>query len=151
MTTSTKKTKVTVDVLQQQLEATQHQLAEAQERERRALADYQNMVRRNQEERQRIAKMTAQEVVSTLLDPLHHLSLAAQQLDDQGLHMVTNQFWQRLNDLGLQEIEVIDKEFNVDTMEVVEKQGEGNQVIDVRQPGYTLHGEVLQHAKVVVG
>lgn len=142
---------LSLDELQQRLVQTQQQLTEAQERERRALADYQNLVRRNQEERQRIAKSTAQEVVGTLLDPLQHLNLAAKQLNDQGLDLVTNQFWQRLRDLGLQEIDVMDKEFDVATMEVVEKKGDGNKVIDVRQPGYTLHGEVLQHAKVVVG
>lgn len=146
-------TKVTsaVEELRQQLAQTQQLLAEAQEREKRALADYQNIIRRNQEERLRLAKVVTQEVVSRFIEPLHHLGLAAKQLDDAGLNMVVNQLWQKLNDLGLAELDVMGQPFDVHTMEVVDTQGKGQTVTQVMSPGYTLNGEVIQHAKVVVG
>lgn len=139
-----KVTKVTVEELQAQL-------AEAQEREKRALADYQNIIRRNQEERLRIVKSATHEVVSRLIEPLHHLNLAAQQLNDPGLDLVVTQLWQKLNEMGLQEIKVLGKPFDVETMEVIDKKGNGNVVKEVMTPGYSLNGEVIQHARVVVG
>ncbi|HEX7017780.1 MAG TPA: nucleotide exchange factor GrpE [Patescibacteria group bacterium] len=141
----------TTSKVQSQEAQLQQQLAEAQEREKRALADYQNIIRRNQEERLRLTKAVTQEVVGRLVEPLHHLNLAAQQLNDPGLDMVVTQLWQKLHEMGLQEIDVLGKPFDVETMEVVEKKGEGTTVTQVMTPGYVLNGEVIQHARVVVG
>lgn len=140
-----------VEKLQQQLEQVTQQLVAAQEREKRALADYQNIIRRNQEERTRLVKMVTQEVVGRFIEPLHHLNLAAQQLHDTGLDMVVSQLWQKLNEMGLEELDVLGQPFDVHTMEVVEAEGDGQMVKRVMTPGYMLNGEVIQHAKVVVG
>lgn len=126
-------------------------LAASSEREKRVLADYQNVVRRSQEDRVRFAKMAASEFVETLLAPLDHLSLAAAQLNDKGLGMVVTEFWQVLQNQGLEEIEVLGKPFDVSVMEVVDKQGKANKVTSVVSRGYRLNGEVIRHAKVVLG
>lgn len=136
-------------------------LAGAREREKRAVADYQNLVRRSAEERIRIAKIAALDFVEALLEPLSHLSLASEQLKDQGLSMIVNQLWQRLNDAGLEEINPLDEPFDVETMEAVadpsqtevgakqEKNGVAK-VVKVVAKGYRLGGEVVRHAKVLV-
>lgn len=146
-----KKTKVTdqqdlaakVLVLEAQLQA-------AQEKEKRSLADYQNLLRRTQEERLKSIKLANQMLLEELVQPLEHLEMAAQQLNDAGLNMVLGQLKKVLTEAGLAEIEVLGKEFDLDTMEVVEKQGEGNKVIKVVRKGYSLNGVVIQHAKVVL-
>lgn len=139
-----------------ELEQLQQQVTQAQESERRALADYQNLVRRQQSERQQTSKFATKALVSDLVQPLEHLSLASQQLNDQGLNMVIKQLWQTLESHGLQEMDLEGKPFDVTCMEAVENQSETEdptdlQVIKVTRRGYRLNGEVLQFAKVVVG
>jgi molecular chaperone GrpE len=148
----------TAPSLAEELVTTQVALAQAQaeqtaatEREKRALADYQNLVRRSQEDRLRVAKLAGAEVVGALLEPLDHLGLAATQLKDKGLDMVVGEFWQVLGEIGLAEIPVMGLPFDLSTMEAVERTGKGEKVTQVVKKGYTLNGEVIQHAKVVLG
>jgi len=140
-----------LDKLAKQVEDLQSQLQQSQEREKRVLADYQNLVRRQRDERMSLVKMASKDFVESLLQPLENLSRAAEQLNDQGLNMVVNQLWQALKDQGLEEIDVMGKKFDLDTMEVVEKKGNSEKVIDVVNRGYCLNGEVVAHAKVVLG
>ncbi|MCB9801488.1 MAG: nucleotide exchange factor GrpE [Pseudomonadales bacterium] len=125
-------------------------LSAASEREKRAVSDYQNLVRRTADERLRLIRMSNKDFVESLLQPLEHLSLAAEQIDDQGLRMVIDQLWQTLEQQGLEEMKVLNQPFDVATMEVVEKEGDGDVVSKVVSRGYTLNGEVIQFAKVVL-
>jgi len=129
----------------------QKQLRLAQESERRALADYQNVVRRNQEERAAFVKFAAKDVVSSLVEPLTHLDMAAKQLQDPGLNMVIDQFWARLQDVGLEQVDVMGKKFDVSIMEAADTSGDGETVVAVHRPAFTFNGEIIQHARVVVG
>jgi len=137
----------------------EEQLHACQERERRVLADYQNLVRRQQEEKQVWMKLATGELVADLLTPLSHLSLAAGQLKDAGLDMVISQLWQVLTSHGLVEINPLGQEFDVAEMEAVEdketgmrnEEKAGQKVVKVVSKGYKLNGKVLQHAKVIVG
>jgi molecular chaperone GrpE len=128
----------------------QQQLGESLEREKRILADYQNLVKRNQEERVKFLQLANQGLIETILSPLEHLSLAAEQIEDQGLDMVIRDFWQVLEEAGVEEIYPKGEKFNLETMEVVDKEGEGQTVAKVVKRGYRLNGLVIQHAKVIV-
>lgn len=128
----------------------QEQLKMAEEREKRVLADYQNLQRRSQAERLVFIKMANKDFCQALLQPLEHLSMAAANIKDQGLNMVVDQFWKELNDFGLEEIEVLGAKFDVETMEVVDKKGEGEKVVEVVRKGYKLNGEIIQHAQVIL-
>lgn len=152
-----------INQLQTEIEKLSLAVAGAQERERRAVADYQNLVRRSAEERLRMAKLAGQDLVETLLEPLSHLSLAAEQLNNPGLNLVVTQLWQRLNEAGLEEIDPLHQEFNVQTMEAVpdqvqagetetklDQKSELGKVSKVVAKGYKLNGEVIRHAKVIV-
>jgi molecular chaperone GrpE len=121
------------------------------EREKRVIADYQNLVRRSQEDRVKFVKLASSDFALSLLQPLDHLALAAAQLKDQGLDMVMNELWMILKDQGLEEITVMGEPFDVSAMEVVEKQGKAEKVVAVVSRGYRLNGEVIRHAKVVLG
>lgn len=137
-----------------------------QERERRAVADYQNLVRRNREEKVKVAKFATLDFVETIIDSLNHLALAAKQLNDQGLNMVISQLWMKLNEAGLEEFDPIGQEFDVETMEAVadpsdqaeeikeeqskKKDHKNPTVTKVISKGYKLNGEIIRHAKVIV-
>lgn len=139
-----------VSVLEQEVSSLKEQLRVALEREKRSLADYQNLVRRTQEERAMLVKFANKDLCQALLQPLEHLSLAALSLHDKGLDMVLAQFWKELARFGLTEMEVLGKAFDVATMEVVEKRAKGERVIEVVRKGYLLSGEVIQHAQVIL-
>lgn len=150
-TDTTAKQPADLEALQQELEQARAAEIRAKESELRSLADYQNLVRRTSEDRVKLVKFANRELITDLLQPLDHLSLAAQQLNDSGLNMTVQQLWKVLNEYGVEEVNPVGKSFDVQTMEVVEKQGDGDTVLTVIKKGYTLHGEVIQHAKVIVG
>lgn len=137
--------------LQQTVEELQEKLTEVQEREKRSLADYQNLQRRTQQERSHVAKFANRELIQSLLPILENLETAAQQIKDKGLKMILDQLKQVLQQYGVEEINALGKEFDLETMEAVETNGEGNFVVEVIKKGYKLKGEVIQHAKVVLG
>lgn len=142
--------------LHQKIEGLEHELGQAQEATRRSQADYQNLVRRNQEERAALIKMAGRDIIESLLEPLHHLELAAAQLNDAGLNMVVHQFRHSLEQHGLEELHPVGQPFDIETMEVVEKtkpdvDEQKAVVVEVRSKGYKLNGSVIRHAKVVLG
>lgn len=139
-----------VSQLTEQVASLQQQLVAAQEREKRVLADYQNLVRRGQEERLRFVQMANRELATALLQPLEHLELAVGQLKDKGLAMTVEQLQRALKEFGLEKIEVLGQPFDVNTMEAVEG-SQGKVVKQVVRQGYSLNGTVIQHAKVILG
>ncbi len=132
-------------------EQLQSELQLSRAREQRLVADYQNLIRRNKEEQSRWAKLATKDFVSELLLPLEHLTRAAEQVKDKGLDMVVQQFWQTLERHGVARIETVGKEFDVQTMEAVEQADDSTQVTAEVRPGFTLYGEIIQHAKVILG
>jgi molecular chaperone GrpE len=139
-----------LETLKTEFETANKHLERARQSELRALADYQNLVRRNQDDQRRLIKMASRDLVQSLVQPLHHLGLAARDLKNAGLDMVIQQFWSVLNENGVKEIDAVGKKFDANSMEVVEKKGDGDIVVAIAQPGYTLNGEVIQVAKVIV-
>jgi molecular chaperone GrpE len=137
--------------LQQKIEELQGKLIEVQEREKRSLADYQNLQRRTQQERGHVAKFANRELIQSLLPILENLGTATQQIKNKGLDMILDQLKQVLQQYGVEEINALGKEFDLETMEAVETNGEGNFVTEVIKKGYKLKGEVIQHAQVILG
>lgn len=128
----------------------QEKLVEAEAKYQRALADYQNLVRRTQADSLKRVKLATKDFASELIEPLNHLGLAAEQLSDPGLNMVVVQLWEALGRQGLEKIECIGKPFDAETMEAVERTKHGEVVVKVLSPGYRLNGEIIQFAKVVL-
>lgn len=133
-----------------QLQECQVALHQAQEKEKRALADYQNLLRRTREERLQIIKMANKDLILSLIEPFENLHKATALINDQGLTMAVNQLWQQLAELGVEIIDPAGQKFDLNTMEVVEKKGDANKVISVVRRGYKLDGQVIGHAKVVI-
>jgi len=140
-----------VEDLNQQLVEAQLALAQSQERERRALADYQNLLRQNQQERTNFLRLANSDLLLSILQPVEHLAQAAEQLNDQALNMIVKQLWQNLEASGLEEVSVMGQPFDLNLMEVVEKTGSAKKVVKVLRPAYRLNGQLIQHAQVVLG
>jgi len=139
-----------VEISEEELINLSKELEQAKDKEQRSLADYQNLVRRTKEEKFKIIKFATKDFVESLIQPLDHLSLAAGQINDAGLNMIVVQLWKVFKDNGLEKIDCMGKEFNVDIMEVIEKGEKGKKVVKVVKDGYFLNDEVVQHAKVIL-
>ncbi len=136
--------------LEQILVEIKTKLIQAQEKEKRAIADYQNLLRRTRDERVQLLNMANRDFLFTLIEPLENLQKSANQLSDQGLNMVMEQFKQVFNQLNIEIIDPLGKDFDVETMEVISKNNKGKKVIEVIQRCYKLNGQVAAHAKVIL-
>ncbi len=118
----------------------------------RALADYQNLERRNREEWQEKQIYASVAVISKVLPVLDTIQKAASHLLDPGLDLGTKSFTDVLTELGVVKLKVIGIPFDPATMECIEvADGEDQKVLDELLPGYVYKGILIRPAKVKVG
>ncbi len=130
----------------------QPQLAQLQEKLDRSLADYANLEKRIDSQRQMFVTLATVSIISKMIDVLDDLQLAQDNLQDQGLKITIDKFINVLKSEGLEEIKVENLDFDPNTMECVDVvDGDENKVISVRKRGYTLNSQVIRPAQVVVG
>lgn len=124
---------------------------------KRALADYQNLLKKVAQEKQEFIKYAASELLEEILPVYDYLKLSLRDLPAaetdsawvQGVKYVLKQFQDILTSHGVAEIKTVGEKFNHNTMEALE--GQGDKVIKEIMSGYTLNGRLLRAAKVVVG
>ncbi|MCW1948991.1 MAG: nucleotide exchange factor GrpE [Candidatus Shapirobacteria bacterium] len=123
-----------------------------QDKLNRSLADYSNLEKRVESQRQFFVTLATTAVVTKMIEALDDFNLAYSHLQDSGLKMAIDKFISALKSEGVEEINPIDTEFDPETMECTEAvAGEDNKVITVRKLGYKLNGHVVRPAQVVVG
>lgn len=120
---------------------------------KRALADYQNLVKRVESDKREIVKFASLNLVTRLLPTLDILELAATHSKDSGVIMAVKQFQDVLTDEGLQIIEpkvgdVFDHNIH-DCLETV-KGDLDNTIAEVVYKGYKMDDVILRPAKVKV-
>ena len=122
----------------------------------RALADYQNLVKRSQLEKADFAKYANEQLILDILPIYDNLKVSMEHVDEsaktngwaEGIKYVIKQFTDTLKNFGVEEIKAKGKKFDPNIMEALE--GEGEKVKKVVKPGYTLKGKVLVPARVVL-
>lgn len=140
----TKKTIPSIDL--------QTQISELQEKLARSLADYANLEKRIEGQRQLFVALTTVSIMTKMIEILDDLILTQDNLHNQGLQITIDKFINILKTEGLNEIKVDGAEFDPNTMECVSVgKGEENKVISVKKRGYTLNGQVIRPAQVIVG
>jgi molecular chaperone GrpE len=150
------------ELLELKLKDTEQKLAEMTELGRRAVADMENMKRRAEEDRSRMALFANIELIKALLPVLDNFKRAQahapEDLSDtakewmQGITQTFNQLQQTLAQTGVQEIAAEGQQFDPNFHEaVVQDQGPKDQVLEVLEPGYILGEHVIRPAKVKVG
>jgi molecular chaperone GrpE len=126
----------------------------------RAAADYQNLRRRSEEERQEYARYTLAALVINYLPVLDDLDRALESVDAdiaehrwvEGVRMVERKFRGVLEASGVRSIEADGQPFDPKVHEAISyAPGPDGHVIAVAEPGYTLDGKVVRPARVVVG
>jgi len=122
----------------------------------RALADYQNLLRQTQKEKEDFWRFALADFLCDLLPIYDHLKMSVANLKEdeqkspwvEGVKYVLKQFKDTLEARGVEEIETKDMPFDHDTMEALE--GEGEMVEREAKAGYKLQGKVIMPAKVIV-
>lgn len=119
---------------------------------KRALADYQNLERRVEEERRLLSTLSAAIVIEKFLPVLDNLENAQKHLKDQGLEIVIKQFKDILTTEGVTEMEAEGQTFDPQLHEAIEaKEGENdNMIVSTTKKGYKMNDKVLRPAQVVV-
>jgi molecular chaperone GrpE len=123
---------------------------------KRALADYQNLVKQTAKEKQEFAKYALTDFLHNVLPVYDHLKMAMNGLSEEdsknpwaeGVRHVLKQFKEVLAQHGIEEILTVGEKFDHNTMEAIE--GSGEVIKTEVMPGYKLNGKVIRPAKVIV-
>lgn len=131
---------------------TKTEFDELDARYKRVLADYDNLTRRCENERENLIKLSNQALISKLIVVLDDLTEALKHIEDPGLKSIKDKFSEILESEGLEEIAVDGILFDPNIHEAIEtKDGPENQIISVLRKGYKLGDKVIRPALVSVG
>lgn len=130
---------------------------DAEERYKRALADYQNLLRQNAEDRKGLVKYANENLIIEIIPVYDNLKMSLAHIDEKtenngwliGIKHVIRQFKTTLEKAGIEEIKTVGEKFDHNSMEAVG--GQGETVVEEIRPGYKLNGKVIVPARVVVG
>ena len=139
-------------------------LAEMKDQYLRLQAEWDNYRRRTARERLELIDNASKDVLAGFLPILDDCQRALQVLRDsdasgaavEGTELIYNKLMGYLKQRGVERIEARGAAFDTDYHEAVaqfpvDDPEKKNTVIDVTQEGYTLNGNVIRYAKVVVG
>jgi molecular chaperone GrpE len=135
-----------------ELEALKHQVEEFENNYRRALADYQNLQKRVQEEKGEWIRAANKELILRILPVLDTLMIAQLHVDDKGMQVSIQQFIDVLKAEGITKIQTVGRDFDPHLMEcITTEDGEENKVLEEIRAGYMIYERVLRPAQVKVG
>lgn len=127
-------------------------IIELENKWKRALADYSNLEKRIDKEKESFVKFSNARLWEKLLPIIDDLELGQKHLDDQGLGLTLNKLKEVLKSENILEIRAEGQSFNPYLMEAIEIiEGPKDKVVEVLNKGYLLGEKVLRPAKVKVG
>ncbi|MCX7956010.1 MAG: nucleotide exchange factor GrpE [Patescibacteria group bacterium] len=137
---------------QKDSEELKKQLEDYKNKYLRALADYQNLEKRVFEEKNKIINNANANFILKLLPILDNLEKAEVFLKDQGLKIIKDDLIKLLKEEGLEELDLLGKEFDPNFAEAIDVcEGErDNIIIDVLRKGYKFKNKILRVAQVKV-
>jgi molecular chaperone GrpE len=135
-----------------EIENLKQQVEESENKYKRAIADYQNLQKRSQEDRLEWIRTANKDLLLRILTVFDTLVLAYRHLEDKNLQVSINHFLDTLKSEGVTKIETVGKEFDPTIMEAIttEKGEEGMVVAEIRA-GFMLYDKLLRAAQVTVG
>ena len=142
----------------------QEEKAEAKDQYLRLQAEWDNYRRRTAKERLELIDNAGKDILAGFLPVVDDCQRALKMLHEagadpaaiEGTELIYNKLMAYLKSRGVERIEACGAAFDTDYHEAVaqfpvEEPEKKNTVIDVTQEGYTLNGNVIRYAKVVVG
>lgn len=133
-----------------ELDAMKNQLA-------RAMADYANLQKRTDEERETMFKLASISFMTKILPIIDNLKQAQNHISDSGIAIIIGQLETLAKEEGFEEIKIkVGDEFSEHTMEVTEvletlEEKDNNMISEVVMSGWKYNdGTVVRHARVKV-
>lgn len=128
----------------------------------RKIAEFENYKKRTLKEKTELILNGSEKTITAILPVLDDFERAITDKSDdpkaikEGIQLIYNKFNKILESIGVNKIEPVGKDFDVDYHEAVAMISTGEddkkgKVIDCIQTGYTLNNKVIRHAKVAVG
>ncbi|MDL2281058.1 nucleotide exchange factor GrpE [Selenomonadales bacterium OttesenSCG-928-I06] len=142
-----------------QLEEKERLLNEQIDKYRRLQADFENFKRRTRLEKEELSGLVARSIVLKLLPVLDNFERAMNSQSDQesfgtGVEMILKQLQSVFENLGVQQIDALDCQFDPNLHEAVmriqDSDKEEGIIINEVQKGYILNGKVIRHSMVNV-
>ncbi len=138
--------------------------AELNDKYLRLFSEFDNFRKRTIKERLELTKIASQDLIISMLPVVDDFERAMQAFENtkeneslkEGVNLIYNKFKSTLNSKGVECMESKGKDFDTDYHEALtqipapSKDLKGK-VVDVIEKGYTMNGEVIRFAKVVVG
>ena len=148
----TKTKKPAIDKFTQEIESLKQQIEEFKNKYLRALADYQNLEKRVDDERFELMKMANKNLLIKILPFLDNLEKAEIFIKDEGLKISKEHFLQILKEVGLEEINLLNKDFDPNLAEAIDIVPgiEDNKVVEVLRKGYMYEGKIIRVVQVKV-
>ena len=141
-----------METAKEEIASLMEKCAEYENNWKRAVADYQNLKKRTEEERITFLKYANKEILSDFLTVLDNFEAVNKHLDDAGLTISINYLKDLLKRYGVEEVVVLNTDFDPSKAEAIEMvEGDKNKVVEVITKGYTLNGNLLRVARVKVG
>src|SRR3990170_5808347 len=138
--------------LQEEVKHLEEKVAVLEQQLKRALADYANLERRVEGQKQEIVEYANFRLLERLLPIVDDLERAVAHTKDEGIHLILKRMHTLLLSIGVEEIQCDGQEFNPEEAECIEViQGEENKIFEIIEKGYRYHRKVLRPAKVKVG
>lgn len=152
----------TVKTIKFYLEHIENKANGYEDKYKRAIADYQNLLKQTAKEKMEFAVYANEQMLKEILPVYDHLKLAiehhnGESTDDwlKGVEHVVKQFKDVLEKIGVEEIKVKDNAFDHDLMDAISSEETEDKSLDGKiareiKAGYKLNGKVIEPAKVIV-
>ncbi len=147
-----------------ELSVLQSELESLKDKHLRLQAEYDNYRRRTLKEKADLIMSSNQKILKDLLSVVDDLDLAMENMSKtediqgvrEGIELIMKKFQSFLSQQGVAEITAKGETFDVDKHEAIAKfpapsEDMKGKIIDVTKKGYTLNGNVMRFAQVVVG
>ena len=119
---------------------------------KRIFADYQNLEKRVAIEKKEWLIKANKDLILKLLPALDFLLLSSKHIENEGLKLSIQNFFDILKTEGVERVETVGKEFDPNFMEGIKTvAGEESRVIEELRSGFKMGEQVLRPAQVVVG
>ena len=150
--------------LREQLEKASAELAEYQDKLLRLTAEFDNHRKRTFKEKSDLLKSAQGDLIAQFLPVIDDVDRAMENTSTcedvaslrEGLKLIHSKFQEFIQQCGIKEIEALEQVLDVDEHEAIAKipapkEELKGKVVDVVKKGYTLNGNVIRFAQVVVG
>jgi molecular chaperone GrpE len=151
-----------IENLQTQLSRTESLADTYKDQLLRLAAEFENFKKRVESDKMEFVKFSNEKIIKDLIPVLDDferaLSTGNQGSDadsfKKGVELIYQKLYKLLGDKGLKPIESVGKEFDVMyhdvLMQVPRSDVKPDTILDEVERGYTLHGKVIKHAKVII-